>query len=97
MQINDQGHRISKLQITESWLRERRKGERGTRKASHNVIWNIVMEKGKGKTEKKKSKFLLFNLFFLFACFLSGGKAMKLLENYGHIFCFHKYIEGIFT
>ena len=35
-----------------AWLRERRKGERGTRKASHNMIWNIYMEKA--KTEKKK-------------------------------------------
>ena len=63
------------------------------------MIWNIFMEKAKTeKKKKKKTKFLLFNLFFfLFACFLSRGKPKKPLENYGHIFCFHNYIEGIFT
>lgn len=30
-----------------AWLGERRKGEWGTRKACHNMTWNIFMEKVK--------------------------------------------------
>ena len=47
-----------------AWLRERRKGERGTRKASHNMIWNIYMEKA--KTEKKKKRLNFFYSIFFF-------------------------------
>lgn len=77
----------------------RRKEQRGmgVRKACHNVIGNIFLEKVRTWKKMTDIWFLLSNSIFLFVCFLNGGKAKGSSGKCAHVFYFYKYIKGTLT